>query len=295
MYTSTQAHSSIAKDARVAGILDRNTRLVPTLADFSMDPDALRRMMREDEERGLIPCFVCATVGTTSSGAIDPVRAIGELCREKGAWLHVRAAYAGAASVCEEFRPALNDGLDLADSYVFNPHKWLLTTFDCSTLWVEDREALIDALSITPEYLRNAASDAGTVIDYRDWQIPLGRRSARSNSGSCCAHYGVEGLRAHPRVRLGEPSRGTRGLRRTASSAPRSCLSLVTFRLKGPDAHPRLRRERDARAFLSHTRAAGPGDGRAGTRSAWPSAPWACAGRHPAAPGPCCSARAQSV
>lgn len=258
VYTSTQAHSSIAKGARVAGITERNLRLVPTRPDYSMDPDALARMMREDAERGLTPVFVCATVGTTSSGAIDPVREIGALCRERSAWLHVDAAYAGAAGVCPEFRATINDGLDLADSYVFNPHKWLLTTFDCSTLWVEDRAAIIDALSITPEYLRNAASDAGSVIDYRDWQIPLGRRFRSLKLWFVLRHYGVEGLRAYIRehVRLGEL------LERLVDADDRferpaaRCLSLVTFRLKGADARSKALMERvnaTREAFLSHT------------------------------------------
>lgn len=258
VYTSTQAHSSIAKDARVAGIAERNLRLVPTRADFSMDPDALARMMREDTERGLTPVFVCATVGTTSSGAIDPVREIGTLCRERGVWLHVDAAYAGAASVCPEFRPVLNDGLDLADSYVFNPHKWLLTTFDCSTLWVESREAIIDALSITPEYLRNAASDAGSVIDYRDWQIPLGRRFRSLKLWFVLRHYGVEGLRSYIRehVRLGELLEGLVDADDRFERPADRCLSLVTFRLKGADARSKALMERvnaTREAFLSHT------------------------------------------
>src|SRR6185503_6323948 len=145
----------------------------------------------------------CATVGTTSSTAIDPVPDIGRIARRHGLWLHVDAAMAGAACVCREHRRFL-DGIELADSLCFNPHKWLLTNFDCDLLWTADRASLVGALSVTPEYLRNRASEAGGVIDYRDWQIPLGRRFRALKLWFVLRHYGAEGLRAHIRhhVRL---------------------------------------------------------------------------------------------
>src|SRR5690606_18413469 len=173
-YASTQAHSSILKAAIVSGVGRENVRLVPVDQNLAMRPQNLAQLMDADAAAGAQPFFVCATVGTTSTGAVDPLEPIGAICAQRGVWMHVDAAYAGAALVCPEFRD-LAAGVERADSFNFNPHKWLLTNFDCSAMWVRERRALIDALSITPEYLRNAASESGAV-DYRDWQIPLGRR-----------------------------------------------------------------------------------------------------------------------
>jgi aromatic-L-amino-acid decarboxylase len=148
--------------------------------------------------------LVCATVGTTSTAAVDPVRAIGEVCRRHGVWLHVDAAYAGVATVCPELR-ALNDGVaEYADSYATNPHKWLLTNFDCTVMWVADRAPLLGALAIHPEYLRNAATSTGAVVDYRDWQISLGRRFRALKLWAVLRWYGAEGLRAHIRTGLAQ-------------------------------------------------------------------------------------------
>ena len=130
---------------------------------------------RADRAAGLVPFFVTATAGTTSSLAFDPVPAIADVCRREGVWLHVDAAMAGIAALCPEHR-WVNAGVERADSYCTNPHKWMGINFDCDLFYVADRAALLAALSILPEYLRTAAGDAGAVIDYRDWQIPLGRR-----------------------------------------------------------------------------------------------------------------------
>ena len=167
-----------------------------------------------------------ATIGTTSTTAIDPLPAIGEICREYGVWLHVDAAYAGAAAVCPELRWS-HAGLEYADSYCFDPHKWLLTGFDCDAFWVADRAELIEALTVLPEYLRNAATESGAVIDYRDWQVPLGRRFRALKLWFVLRWYGAEGLRAHIRSgdrpgRSGSPSgsaptTGSRWSRRTRS------------------------------------------------------------------------------
>jgi aromatic-L-amino-acid decarboxylase len=132
-------------------------------------------MVAEDRADGHQPFLVVASIGTTSSMAVDPVRAIGELCRREGLWLHVDGAMAGIAGLCPELRGVL-DGLELADSFCTNPHKWMSVQFDCDLFWVADRVPLLAALSILPEYLRTAAAEAGAVIDYRDWGIPLGRR-----------------------------------------------------------------------------------------------------------------------
>ncbi|HEY7841031.1 MAG TPA: pyridoxal-dependent decarboxylase [Gammaproteobacteria bacterium] len=197
-YASGQAHSSVEKDCMVAGIGSSKLRSVEVDANFAMRPDRLAERIREDRKAGLTPFFVCATVGTTSSYAIDPVRAIGEICRREGLWLHVDAAMAGTAALCPEFR-FIHDGLEFADSYVFNPHKWMFTNFDCSAFFVADRGALVGALGILPEYLRNRASEQGAVIDYRDWQVPLGRRFRALKLWFVIRHYGIEGLQYHVR------------------------------------------------------------------------------------------------
>jgi len=154
-YGSTETHSSLTKAGRIAGLGDEGLRTITVDETRAMNPTALAAQIRADQATGRRPAFVCATIGTTSSHAVDPIRAIGEICREHGLWLHVDAAHAGAATICPEFRH-LNDGLDLADSYCFNPHKWLFTNFDCDCFWVADREPLLRAMSILPEYLRNA-------------------------------------------------------------------------------------------------------------------------------------------
>jgi len=146
----------------------------------------------------VLPALVVASIGATGTGAIDPVAEMAALAHEFGAWLHVDAAWAGVAAVCPELRWVL-DGVQDADSFCTNPHKWLLTTFDCDTFWVADRAALVGALSILPEYLRNHATESGSVIDYRDWQVPLGRRFRALKLWAVIRWYGAEGLRAHIR------------------------------------------------------------------------------------------------
>ncbi|MBA0125492.1 aminotransferase class I/II-fold pyridoxal phosphate-dependent enzyme [Haloechinothrix sp. YIM 98757] len=200
VYVSAQTHSSMAKAARIAGVTTSNLRTVDVDPDtLAMRPEHLEELVAADVAAGAVPTMVCATIGTTSTTAIDPVGALGEVCRRHGVWLHVDAAYAGVAAVCPELR-WINDGAaEYADSYVTDPHKWLLTNFDCSVLWVADREPLVEALSILPEYLRNPATDSGEVIDYRDWQVPLGRRFRALKLWMVMRWYGAEGLRSHVR------------------------------------------------------------------------------------------------
>ena len=198
VYTSAHAHSSIEKAVKIAGLGRAGLRLVEVDTRHAMRVDALEAAIAADRDAGAIPAMVSATVGTTSSGAVDPVRAAGEVCRREGIWLHVDAAHAGSATICPEHR-GLVDGVELADSYTFNPHKWLLTNFDCNCFWVADRAALVGALSILPEYLRNQATASGEVIDYRDWHVPLGRRFRALKLWFVLRHYGAEGLRAHVR------------------------------------------------------------------------------------------------
>ncbi|MDE2996881.1 MAG: pyridoxal-dependent decarboxylase [Bacteroidota bacterium] len=198
-YTSDQAHSSIQKAARIAGIGDERMRLLPTDDHFRIDTQALADAIRADRAAGLTPFFVCAAVGTTPSLAVDPVAEV--VRAADGCWVHVDAAMAGTAALCEEFR-WIHDGVEAADSYCFNPHKWMFTNFDCNAFWVRDRKALLDALSILPEYLRTAEYESGAAIDYRDWQIPLGRRFRALKLWFVLRHYGAEGLRHHVREHI---------------------------------------------------------------------------------------------
>ena len=174
-YATSQAHSSIEKGLRIAGIGDRHLRVVPHDDAYAMVPTELERMIAADRAAGLEPFWVCASRGTTSSLAFDPTPAIGAITRREGLWLHVDAAMSGIAALAPEHR-WVNDGVELADSYSTNPHKWMGVNFDCNLFWVADRAALLGALSILPEYLRSAAAQSGAAIDYRDWQVPLGRR-----------------------------------------------------------------------------------------------------------------------
>ncbi len=200
VYCSTEAHSSVAKAVTVAGIGANRLRLVDTVTPGGpMNVAALATAMDADADAGLVPTMVVSAVGSTGTGAVDPTAEIAPIAARHGAWLHVDAAWAGVAAVAAEHRALLNAGLPLADSYVTNPHKWLLTTFDCDALYVADRNSLIGALTQTPEYLRTAQSDAGTVIDYRDWHLQLGRRFRALKLWAVLRHYGADGLAAHIR------------------------------------------------------------------------------------------------
>jgi aromatic-L-amino-acid decarboxylase len=258
VYASAEAHSSVRKGARVAGFDPSHIRPVAVDNDFRMDVAALGAAMRDDRAAGLVPCCVVATAGTTSSMAFDPIPAIGELCRAEGTWLHVDAAMAGSAAICPELR-AQHEGLDLADSYAFNPHKWLLTNFDCDCFYVADRASLIGALSITPEYLRNRASESGFVIDYRDWQVPLGRRFRALKLWFVLRCYGAEGLRRHVRehVRLAQRFTGLVAADDRFELCSPPALNLTCFRhVGGDEVSERLLEALNAtgKVFLSHTR-----------------------------------------
>ncbi|MCH8961964.1 MAG: aspartate aminotransferase family protein, partial [Bacteroidetes bacterium] len=189
--------------------------------------------------------------------AIDPVPEIGRLCREQGLWLHVDAAMAGTAALCPEFR-YLHDGVEWADSYCFNAHKWMFTNFDCTCFYVADRKILIDTLSILPEYLRNQASASGAVIDYRDWHVPLGRRFRALKLWFVIRHYGVEGLRHHVRQHVawaGQFASWVEEDPRFERAAP-APLNLVCFRHRGGDAFNQQVMERLNRSgalYLTHT------------------------------------------
>jgi aromatic-L-amino-acid/L-tryptophan decarboxylase len=198
VYVSAETHSSMEKAVRIAGLGSDAVRIVEVDGDLAMRPQSLRARLDRDVARGFRPVLVCATVGTTSTTAVDPLAELGPICRDHGVWLHVDAAYAGVSAVVPELR-GLQAGVEWADSYTTDAHKWLLTGFDATLFWVADRAALTGALAILPEYLRNAATDAGAVVDYRDWQIELGRRFRALKLWFVVRWYGAEGLRAHIR------------------------------------------------------------------------------------------------
>ena len=258
VYTSTQAHSSIEKDVQVAGLgLDR-LRLIEVDENFAVRPDALARAIAEDRNTGLVPCFVCATIGTTSSNAIDPIPEIGRICRENNIWFHVDAAMSGTAALCPELRHTHN-GVELADSYAFNPHKWMFTNFDCDCFWVADRAALIKTLSILPEYLKNQATESGAVFDYRDWHIPLGRRFRALKLWFVIRHYGVEGLQFHVRrhVELAQQFAAWVNKDDRFELAAPVPFNLVCFRHKaGDEANQTImdRLNRSGDLYLTHTK-----------------------------------------
>ena len=257
-YTSTQAHSSIEKDIKVAGIGSRNLRLIDVDANFAMRPESLEKAITEDQRMDKLPFLVCATTGTTSSLAFDPLEAIGGICEKHNLWLHVDAAMAGTAALCPEFRH-IHQGLELADSYCFDAHKWMFTNFDCSCFYVADRETLTRSLDVLPEYLRNQTAGPGAVFEYRNWHVPLGRRFRALKLWFVIHHYGVEGLQFLVRrhVEIAQTFlKWVQGDSRFELMAP-APLNLICFRLKAPDELNQglLRRLNcSGRLYLSHTR-----------------------------------------
>jgi aromatic-L-amino-acid decarboxylase len=267
----------VVKAAMIAGVVNPDgtprVRQIATRADWSIDPVKLRDQIRQDLAAGMRPAMVSATLGTTGVMAFDDLRAVGEAIDAAGSphpvWLHADAAMGGAAFICPEHRGALA-GAERLDSLCFNPHKWLLTSFDCGLFWTRDREALIGALSVTPEYLRNAASNAGAVIDYRDWQVPLGRRFRSLKLWLVIRHYGLEGLRSHIRAHLAWAAwleERVRSEPRFELAAPRpACSPLICLSVHGDRSTPALaaalndrtralmdRLNASGKAYLSHT------------------------------------------
>ncbi|MDX3484981.1 pyridoxal-dependent decarboxylase [Streptomyces sp. ID05-18] len=246
LYCTDQANSCVPKASRIAG-LGEPVLIATTAGTCEMDPRALREQLAADRAAGVVPAIVVASVGTTGTCAIDPVAAVAVVCREFGAWLHVDAAYAGSAAVCPENR-WINEGVEHADSYAVNCHKWLLTGPPCDAMWVADRHSLTAAMDIRPAFLRNQASDSGDVTDFRDWQVPLMHPFRALKLWFVLRTHGVEGLRAHIREQLSHAAlfaglvRETPGFELVSHS-----LGLVCFRLAGDNARTeRLRADLDA-------------------------------------------------
>ncbi|CAN1270101.1 Phenylacetaldehyde synthase [Linum perenne] len=237
VYASNQTHSALQKACQIAGIYPENCRFLETDSseNYALTPELVDAAISHDISAGLIPFFLCGTVGTTSSATVDPLDTLGKIAKNNDMWFHVDAAYAGSACICPEYRQYL-DGVEEADSFNMNAHKWFLTNFDCSTLWVKDKSALIQALSTNPEFLKNKASQANLVVDYKDWQIPLGRRFRSLKLWMVLRLYGVENLQQYLRNHI----ELARHFEECVNQDPRfevvapRLFSLVCFRLVPP-------------------------------------------------------------
>ncbi|XP_044309327.1 aromatic-L-amino-acid decarboxylase isoform X3 [Varanus komodoensis] len=194
-YASDQAHSSVEKAAVIAGV---KIKEVPTDDTFAVCGSVLRKVIEEDKASGLIPFFFCATLGSTPCCSFDKLLELGPICNKENIWMHIDAAYAGSSFICPEFRYLLN-GVEFADSFNFNPHKWLLVNFDCSAMWVKNRSDLTSTFKIDPLYLKHEHEESGLITDYRHWQIPLGRRFRSLKMWFVFRMYGVKGLQEHIR------------------------------------------------------------------------------------------------
>ncbi|KAM7276138.1 hypothetical protein ACFE04_018004 [Oxalis oulophora] len=238
VYGSDQTHSTFTKVCKLAGILPRNIRSIKTMIEtgFALSPVSFRKVVEADVAAGLVPLYLCATLGTTSTTAVDPLEPLADVAREYNMWVHVDAAYGGSACICPEFRHYLN-GVERVDSLSLSPHKWLLTYMDCCCLWVKKPSLLTKALSTNPEYLRNKQSESDTVVDYKDWQVGTGRRFKSIRLWLVLRSYGVVNLQSHIRsdVRMAKIFEGlVKSDSRFEIVVPRK-FGLVCFRLKQPN------------------------------------------------------------
>ncbi|CAK7349968.1 unnamed protein product [Dovyalis caffra] len=237
VYGSDQTHAMFPKACKVAGINPCNIRLIPTTIDscFSLSPVALRTVVEADVAAGLVPLYLCATVGTTSTTAVDPIGLLADVANAYGMWVHVDAAYGGSACICPEFTHHFN-GIESVDSLSLSPHKWLLTYLDCCCLWVKNPSLLVMALSTNPEYLRNNPSESDSVVDFKDWQIGTGRRFKSLRLWLVLRSHGTANLQSHIRSDI----RMAKTFERLLKSDPRFEIvvprqfALVCFRLN-PD------------------------------------------------------------
>ncbi|XP_030652506.1 aromatic-L-amino-acid decarboxylase isoform X9 [Nomascus leucogenys] len=233
-YSSDQAHSSVERAGLIGGV---KLKAIPSDGNFAMRASALQEALERDKAAGLIPFFaiqVVATLGTTTCCSFDNLLEVGPICNKEDMWLHVDAAYAGSAFICPEFRHLLN-GVEFADSFNFNPHKWLLVNFDCSAMWVKKRTDLTGAFRLDPTYLKHSHQDSGLITDYRHWQIPLGRRFRSLKMWFVFRMYGVKGLQAYIRkhVQLSHEFESLVRQDPRFEICVEVTLGLVCFRLKG--------------------------------------------------------------
>ncbi|CAH1960282.1 unnamed protein product [Acanthoscelides obtectus] len=228
-YASAQSHSSVERAGLLGGV---RMRALESDENNKLRGETLEKAIKEDLEAGLIPFFAVNTLGTTSSCAFDRLDELGPVCNEYNLWLHIDAAYAGSAFVCPEYR-YLMAGIEKADSFNFNPHKWLLVNFDCSAMWLKDPSWLVNAFNVDPLYLKH--EQQGSAPDYRHWQIPLGRRFRALKLWFVLRLYGVENLQAHIRKQIGL-AHYYESLVRTDDRfeiTEEVLMGLVCFRLKG--------------------------------------------------------------
>ncbi|KAL4341207.1 hypothetical protein GQ457_08G005570 [Hibiscus cannabinus] len=270
VYASDQTHFTFQKAAKLVGIPPSNFRLIETSfsTGFSMSPEIVRSAIEDDIKSGFVPLLLCATIGTTPTGAVDPIRELGKVAMEFKVWLHIDAAYAGSACICPEFRHYL-DGVELANSISMNPHKWFLTNMDCCCLWIKEPNLLTDSLSSDPEILRNKASRSKEVVDYKDWQIALSRRFRALKLWIVIRRHGLANLMYHIRNDIAMAKCFEAFVRkdeRFEMVVPRK-FALVCFRLKPKaeeeDEGRELNRKlveainSSGRAFMSHAVAGG--------------------------------------
>lgn len=257
-YISDQAHSSVEKGIKIAGIGQKNMRKIPTTSEHAMNVELLKKQIETDLAAGLTPFFVAATIGTTSSNAMDPLLEIGAVAVKYGLWMHVDAAMSGTAALCPEYRHFFK-GLEFADSYCFNPHKWMFTNFDCDCFYVKNRADLIRSLSILPEYLKNKATESGAVIDYRDWQIPLGRRFRALKLWFVLRYYGISGLQFHIRRHVELAAKFESWIKAHPEfkvAAPRPLNLVCFYHVAGDEFNEKLldKLNQSGKLFLTHTR-----------------------------------------
>ena len=191
VYCGSETHSSIDKAVGISGIGKKNLIKIPVDDQMRLQVDVLEQKIKQDIEAGYIPCCIIVAIGTTGTVAVDPLREIAEMSQKYGVWIHVDAAYAGTALMLPEYHWMI-DGIELADSFVFNPHKWMFTNFDCTAYYVKDAEVLIKTFEVLPEYLKTKTR--GEVNDYRDWGIPLGRRFRALKLWFVIRSFGIEGI-----------------------------------------------------------------------------------------------------
>ena len=256
VYCSEHAHSSVDKGALALGFGAKNIVKIPSDAEFRMIPEALEEAIRRDRAAGALPCVVVATTGTTSTAAVDPVRAIGAIAKRENCWLHVDGAYAGSATICPEFRFIWDGVAEYADSIVVNPHKWLFTQIDCSVLYTRRPEVLREMFSLgqLPAYLTTTDT---AEINYMDYGIQLGRRFRALKLWMVLEHYGIERIRGVIREQVQYAERLADELRkRDGVEVLSQSFSVVVFRLKAGDEATMALEERmnaSGKLFVSHT------------------------------------------
>jgi aromatic-L-amino-acid decarboxylase len=256
LYCSEHAHSSVDKGALALGFGAKNIVKIPSDEKFAMRPDALSEAIAHDRAAGMLPCVIVATTGTTSTAAVDPVRAIGEIAQRENCWLHVDAAYAGSATIVPEFR-FLWDGIEYADSIVTNPHKWLFTPIDCSVLYTRRPDVLRETFSLVPEYLKTTDT---AEINYMDYGLQLGRRFRALKLWLVLEHYGLDHLRNVIRDHVGFAVRLADELRkRDGVEVLSQSFSVVVFRLRTDDETMEAleRMNASGQLFVSHTKLRG--------------------------------------